>query len=279
MDIKDMMRSDFMECMTTGMLREKHCPKKQCINLSFVDGVCVEQFTVLPACDFHGNFGTKCIYVNDVTGEYKEKYILNNDTVLDYTGLTFERCAVMNSIVADMMDLPAHPKIGFIGNGRINFATAKWMPDASEFVIHGRKGNEGKNFDMFASLKKTTVDVDFSELNTCDIVFVCTNSYLEKDLISANELKCPKLVILDCGYTLNEDFRREYRLFSDYPEQLLAHWKYEFPFDKVPHQFMPITSNVLKASKKVAVYLHGCGISDLSMAKFMEMKNDQTAIK
>lgn len=267
----DILKQDFIECMSTEEDRRKHCPIKTCMNLKEIDGASVERFTVMPSNDSHGNFGAKMIYVNDLTGEYKETYCLNN-RAFDYTGMTILRCALVNKLVLEIAQIPAR-KIGFIGNGRVNIATAKLLNPVS-IVIHGAKGREGKNKEQF---KNAVVDTDFSLLNECDAVFVCTNSYKREDLIGANVFHPKFIVVLDCGYTLNEDFRLKYDLFSDYPEQLMAMQKEEFPFDNFAHSYKSL-SEIASGTRGKCVYVHGSAIADLSVAKGMQA-NVETGIE
>lgn len=263
----EILKADYMQTMQTAAKRKKHCPFKTCMVISEDEGVATERFTVMPANDTQGNFGAKTIYVNDKTGEYKETYILNN-RAFDYSGMTIKRCAYMSKLVVDLADIPYH-KVGFIGNGRVNLATKKLLkPD--NVVIHGAPGREGKNRELFGDC---VVDTDFSLLNDCDVVFVCTNSYKREFLISGDKLKAKFIVVLDCGYTLNEDFRRNYRLYCDYPEQLFNQYDEEFPFDESStYVYQPLSEIEYDGIERTCVYLHGCGINDLSIAKGMWLR-------
>lgn len=261
MDAYRTIKSDYLRTMQTVESRKAHCPFKTCMVIGETEGVATERFTIMPANDGLGNFGAKAIYVSDNTGEYRETYILNNKA-MDYSGMTIMRCAYMSKLVLDLAGM--NPKrVGFIGNGRVNLAT-KNILSPKEVVIHGARGREGKNKELFGDC---AVDTDFSMLNTCDAVFVCTNSYLREALISGNQLRAPFIVILDCGYALNEDFRRNYDLFCDYPEQLYNQYAEEFPFDETAYAYKPLVDISHGRKEKTCVYLHGCGINDLSMAK------------
>lgn len=272
MSAYDILKSDFMGTMFSPQSRRKHCPYKTCMPISCENGVVTESYTVMPAVDAHGNFGSKGIYVNDITGEYKETYTLNGDAI-DYSGLTIHRCALMAKLVIELSG-EICGKIGFIGNGRINLAIRNLMCPRYA-IIHGAPGRYDKNKDKFSPC---IVDTDFSHLNKCDAVFVCTNSYSKDLLISANELKCKFVICYDCGYTLDEGFRREYELFSDYPEQLENQYDEEFPFDMHKgYEYKSILDENFKRAEKKCVYLHGCGINDLSMAK--AVCNDKATIK
>lgn len=262
MDTYSIVKQDFLRTMQTPAKRKKHCPFKTCIVIGEAEGVAIERFTIMPANDGMGNFGAKAIYVNDETGEYEETYILNNH-VYDYSGMTIQRCAYMSKLVIELAGI--RPKrVGFIGNGRVNLATKKLL-NPEKVVIHGAPGREGKNKELFGDC---AVDTDFSLLNECDVVFVCTNSYKKEFLISSEQLKTKFIVVLDCGYTLNEDFRRKYRLYCDYPEQLRNQYDEEFPFDdSEDYVYEQLTDINRNTDEKTCVYLHGCGINDLSMAK------------
>lgn len=269
MDAYATVKNDFLQTMGTAEDRKCHCPLKTCMVIGESDGVAIERFTVMPANDGLGNFGAKTIYVNDDTGEYRETYILNNE-VYDYSGMTIQRCAYMSKLVVELAGLTPK-RVGFIGNGRVNLATKRLLNPA-EVVIHGAPGRESKNKEKFGDCM---VDTDFSLLNTCDVVFVCTNSYKRELLISGNQLKANFIVVLDCGYTLGEDFRSGYSLYCDYPEQLYNQYQEEFPFDKSLYEYKPLMDIIHEM--KTCVYLHGCGINDLSMAKVMA--NEKTIIE
>lgn len=261
-----MIKSDFLDVMTSREDRIEFCPPKTCMSLESEEGIVTETFTVMPAKDRHGNFGTKDIYVNDETCEYVEHYILNNHEV-DYDGITIERCALMNKLTLEFADMLDYSKIGYIGNGRINIATNKLLNPKS-CVIHGAPTREDKNKDKF---ERCEVDTDFSKLNDCDVVFVCTNSYKEENLISTEQLNANLIIALDCGYTLDESFRKEYVSFSDHPEQLFSAYEHEFPFDEEKHRFFDLTKLrvYILTGRKCCVYLHGIGLADLSIAKEM----------
>jgi ornithine cyclodeaminase/alanine dehydrogenase-like protein (mu-crystallin family) len=256
------LKKDYLECMTTEEDRKRFCPFKTCMGLSGKDGAVTERFTVMPSMDRTGNFGAKTIYVNDETGEYREQFVLNGKA-FNYSHLTAIRCALVARLCVDMLGIKTS-NVGFVGNGRVNLEIRKELsPD--RVVIHGAKGREGKNAHLFATC---IVDKDFSLLNKCDVVFVCTNSFKAEDLISTKELHPDYLIVLDCGYALDESFRQDYPLYSDYPEQLRNQYDEEFPFDKrKDYVYKPLSCAVLDNPPRACVYVHGCGICDLSVAK------------
>ena len=255
-------KDDFDRLMLNGRFaRESFCPYKLCLSLGEVDGIATKTLTIMPAKDDKGNYGEKTIYIDDEKGECVEVYSLNNH-IIQHKDFTTLRCALMNKYILELCNVKTN-KVGFIGNGKINLAT-KNLINPKKTVIHGSKGREEKNKELFGDC---IVDYDFSELNTCDVVFVCTNSYLKENLIETNELKAKFIIALDCGYVLGESFRREYKSFSEYPEQLLADYKHEFPFDLRKVMIMPVSGVDKCVDDKKCIYLHGTALSDLSLAK------------
>lgn len=273
MNAYEVLKKDFIECMSTKEDRLKHCPIKPIVDIGKIDGVVTKTYSVLPACDRAGSYGVKGIFIDDVSGESTETYDLNGMPI-PYSGKTVLRCALMNRLTLEIMEMSDAHRIGFIGNGKINLETAKALSQSQKrsFVIHGACGRWGKNLELFQQHGETVVDVDFSILNKCDVVFVCTNSFAKESLISTDQLACGRIVALDCGYTLGPSFRSKYANVSDYPEQLMNYFAEEFPFDSALCDFIALTEwekarLSLSACENVAVYLHGCGISDLSIAK------------
>ncbi len=270
----ELLKQDYLECMSTWEDRYKYCPPKTVLSL---DGKTPTGVTasVLPAMDRHGNFGSKTIYLNDCTGEVREFYVLNGEPV-NYTGMTRVRCALMNRLAMDLMGKLDACKIGFIGNGKTNLTTA-CMLKGRQFVIHGSKRDRGKNLDRFSKYGPTEVDEDFSKLKDCDVTFVCTNSLKQEDMIDRKEIG-RDIVVLDCGYCLSEWYRDDNRFFrlSDFPEQLETCYEEEFPYDKEVYSFAPLARaseynrNPFEVHR--AVYMHGVGIADLSLAKHISAR-------
>lgn len=266
----DFISTDFEECMKSKEDRLKYCPFKTIMELENDDcDIATVTFSSMPSIDKHGNYGCKTIYVNDETGEYKETYTLNGKEI-NYDGLTILRCAMVNKMIIDMLGFEERIKIGFIGNGRINYKTAEVLENIGTMVLRGSPRNPTKNFSKFSNIGYCKIDNRFEDLSECDVVIVCTNSYEKSNLISTDMLKCNTLIVLDCGYIIDESFRNEYDNFSDYPEQLESNYEHEFPFDKSNHKFKSIFDESFKSSRKKCIYVHGTAITDLSTAKWRE---------
>ena len=269
-NLYNIVKNDFDRLMSSKFSRETFCPYKLCLSLEDVNGVATKTLTVMPAKDDLGNYGEKTIYIDDETSECVEVYSLNGH-IFQYDNFTVERCALMNKYTLEACGLKPK-KVGFIGNGRINLATKKLL-NPKKVVIHGAKGREDKNKELFGDC---IVDYDFSELNKCDVVFVCTNSYLKENLIETDKLKANLIIALDCGYTLGESFRKEYKSFSEYPEQLMADYSHEFPFDSMKALILPLSEIRKCLPRKKCVYLHGTALSDLSLAKAIHPEYAET---
>lgn len=282
----NVLKAGYEKAFASAENRKKYCPIKEVDNLKRIDGVSVERRTVLPATTINGNTGKKIIYVNDETGGYEETVEITIDgkpyTFVNQKITTF-RCGIMTCVAisqfTDRMKL-SFDKVGFIGNGRTNQSNCRALAEifkTRRAVIRGSKGNYGKNRDMFQKIVPTEVDdtPSMEKLNKCDIVIVTTSNYEPENLISTEQLYGPKLlIVLDCGYTLNESFRSNAVCYTDYKEQIESDYEDEFPFDKKRydlHQLVEDDYDIAKGDR-VCVYLHGIGFADVTTAELKAKK-------
>lgn len=278
------LKRDFETAFSTPENRAKYCPIKKVDNLKRVNGVSVERRTVLPATTISGNSGKKIIYVNDENGGYEETVEITIDgepyKFVNQKITTF-RCGIMTCVAisqfVDKMKLN-FKKVGFIGNGRTNQSNCRAIAEIFKIrraVIRGSEGNYGKNLDKWQQIVPTEVDDTprMDKLNECDVVVVCTSNFEEKNLINTQDLYYPKLlIVLDCGYTLDESFRIDADCYTDYREQIYSDYDDEFPFDSKRYDLHQLVEYDGPVGKRVCVYLHGIGFADVTTAELKATK-------
>ncbi len=218
-----------------------------------------------------GTAGMKRIYTNDVSGRCEE--------VLDIRGadgseheyrdiaLTRFRCSLMTVFALERLTRRAPARVGFVGTGRTNLANCigiceRFAP--SGIVIRGSRRNVDKNVGDFLLVHGGT-EVDDSEdmrlLNACDAVIVCTSATAGDEMIAADLLHGPDVIVaLDSGYYLDESFRRSRDNYSDFPGQLCAHYRDEFPRDGREYPFKSLLEK--RNALKCTAYLYGIGLAD-----------------
>ncbi len=258
--------------------RMKHNPIKQAFDLAGTKDCVLKSTNVMYASLPSGNL-TKVISIDDVTGittehiVYTDKYM--RTTACENIGLTPLRCGIMAALAAELnFKIDRYTKVGFIGNGTINQKTMEVLNilfGIDKCVIRGSKKDRFKNIERFKEILsgKGSVMVDDTDncmwLNDCDIVFCCTSSYKKEDMISAEVLSKPSVIIAqDSGYLLDESFRSVFgRInYTDHEEQLFNHYKSEFPYDK-KRRYISTMYDTTYTSYKKAVYLYGVAIADL----------------
>lgn len=251
-------------------------PIKVIDDVVMIDGVSVRRESVLTATSLTGIKTVKKILVDDRDGTYEESIDCGGKT-LKNAGVTTYRCGLMTALCIDRLSNVLNGKVysmrvGFIGNGRTNLQNCRAINELfgiSEVVIRGSENNRGKNKEEFEKICGS-VYVDETEslelLNLCDVVVVCTSSYEKKHLISADKLNNVRLIIvLDCGYVLDESFRETRVNLTDHIEQLMHYYDCEFPFDdKKDYEFKQMKKDNIGqySGKKVTVYLHGIALGD-----------------
>lgn len=234
-------------------------------------GAATHTKTLMSAKTINGTSVNKSIEIDDITGKVNEEIIAEARNCHLYKlkgcNITGYRCAEMVVMAITMM-YGTPKKVGFIGTGKTNLLSMIAIEkrfNINQFVIRGSKRNLIKNIGEFLTVSNRVIadtSEDMRELNSCDVVIECCNNCDESELIQANELSEPKLIIaLDCGFLLGETFREERENFCDWPEQLEAHYKEEFVFDKNFHKFKQMSFDHEKYDK-ATVYLYGTAIAD-----------------
>lgn len=221
-------------------------------------------------------FAHKVISIDDDVSMTKETFeVRSNDNrwfAFEDCGLTRYRCAEMTSLAIKLVYPNKLKRVGFIGNGPTNLLNCiaiKRDFGVNSIVLRGSPRNYAKNVGDFMTVCKE-VSVDTSEdmrlLNECDIVVVCTSSCTKDAVISHGDLKGPRLILtLDSGFYIGESFRTHRTSFSDFPEQIMAHYADEFPFDEEVHQFEYMRK--LEDGEEAVVYLYGVSIADAVAAE------------
>ena len=264
--------------MRNKQFRMEHNPIKQAFDLAGTKECVLKSTNVMSASLPSGNIA-KIISIDDVTGITYETVVYTDrhmrTEVRGNIGLTTLRCGIMAALAADLnYRMNKMTKVGFIGNGNINQKTMEVLNilfGIESCVIRGSKKDRSKNIEKFEDILhgRGTIIVDDSDdcrwLNECDVVFCCTSSYKKEDMITADMLKDPTVIVAqDSGYILDESFRKGIwrASYTDHEEQLFEHYKSEFPHDTKRRYFLTMYED-RNSIRKRAVYLYGVAIADL----------------
>ncbi len=213
----------------------------------------------------------KRIYTNDISGKTEEILDIRerdgSEHEYEDIALTRFRCSLMTVFAVEQLMRGTPGSFGFIGTGRTNLANCIGLCerfDPDRIIIRGSKRNIDKNIGDFLLVNGST-EVDDTEdmalLNTCSAVIICTSATKKDEMIGADLLSGPDLIIvLDSGYYLDESFRRTRDNYSDFPAQLTAHYRDEFPWDEEAHAFKTLLEK--RSEKKCTAYLYGIGLAD-----------------
>lgn len=229
-----------------------------------------------------GTIGSKTVFVDEYSGLLDAELVMkipNAKTMvrMDAGFLTVFRSGLVAAYTVwrtGNLDL----KIGFIGGGKINLMTAKILSllGCRDFVLIGGRKNVSKNESVFSTVTGVKFETGFEKLKDCDVLIACTNNNDKADLISIKHAPKAKLVIAqDGGYTLASDWRLRNMNFSDYPAQIVNHFKEEFPYDRGRFKNQVFQINLLRErDSNIGVYLYGTIVADLVAAKFTMENQD-----
>lgn len=237
-------------------------------------------FNQMAAVLSDGTFGGKMVFVDELAGKLGGKIVVYDRdmrlvTECDAERITAIRCGLMAALAIHRFYQSSAPfyrnlMIGFIGNGRINQATAKVLNalwGCWNFRLCGSPAAPGRNAGSFPGLK--SIALDKGRLSDCDVVISCTNNNDQAAMVEADQIDGPELFIAqDSGWMLGPSFRRRYASFTDNVEQLNKAMSHEFPFDPEP----PVIAGDLNTYKfgrneKACVYLYGIALADVVTAR------------
>lgn len=236
---------------------------------------CVVRSTNVMSAQTDKGVFTKVISIDDEKRITKESIVYTrndmNVTVRTALNITPLRCAMMACLTCDLnYQINSETVIGFIGNGNINITTAKLLNilfGVRRFEIRGSSRDKSKNLGHFLKALGSDCEVmvdytnDYEFLNQCDIVISCTSSCDKKDLISHDVLWKPNLFIAqDSGYIFDESFRNDTHCYTDLKEQIMCHYRDEFPYDESIHEMESIKEDYSNYPK--SIYLYGIALAD-----------------
>lgn len=243
----------------------------------------VSYFNQMASVLSDGTFGGKFVFVDEVNGRLGGRVLVYNkdfSLAADYDAerITAIRCGLMAALAIDRFFMDPnkyrHMRVGFIGNGRINQATAQVLNELWgiwDFRLCGSQAARGRNLTKFPGLKTIALTPD--RLSDCDVVISCTNNNDPDQMVSANEISGPRLFIAqDSGFMFDHTFRDRYRSFTDNVEQLQAAVSHEFQLDpEPPVLFGNLNHPRLGNIDAACVYLYGIALADVVTAKVMAM--------
>lgn len=280
------LKQEYYAGFSDPVIRIKNHPSKICFPLQTTeDGAFLRQVGVMMGRLSIANVcGSKTLYLNEMTGELQSTTVMYGPEgqrwQIDSAHLTRVRSGFMAALAASrFMAMTPQTRVGFIGNGLLNLATARIFNDlfgVSQFVIRGSVRCRGRNWQEFAKITDHIL-VDAGDkpdyLRDCDVVISCTNESFRDGLTEYEEVQGPKLFIAqDSGFQLGPSFRRETDCWSDHPEQLRDHWQYEFPWDEAPPKMIKCLaeSHPWDRKKPQSIYLYGIALADLVIALFSQ---------
>ncbi len=271
MDSLKMMRDNYV-----GAFGETYdssmCPIKDVeIDERDSKGIVTASTGILRGLTLDGFKSLKRIYTNDISGETKEILDVQEKGGKEHEykdiGLTRFRCSLMTVFAIEQLMKKEPKSFGFIGTGRTNLANCigiceRFSPE--KIFIRGSKRNIDKNVGDFLLVDGDT-EVDDTKnmeyLNSCDVVVICSSAVNKDEMINTSLLNGPDLiVVLDCGYYLDESFRKTRDNYSDCPQQLQAHFEDEFPWDEKEYTFKTLLEK--RNNEKCVAYLYGIGLAD-----------------
>ena len=270
-DSLKMMRENYIRAFG-GKYDTEMCPIKDVeVDERDAAGIVTASTGFLRGLTIDGVSSLKKIYTNDVNGKAEEILDIRERDGSEHEyrdlALTRYRCSLMTVFAMEQLMRKKPKNVGFIGTGRTNLANCIGICERFSpvgIVIRGSKRNVDKNIGDFLLVNgKTKVDdtEDMIHLNACDTVIICTSATRREEMISANLLMGPDLIIvLDSGYYLDESFRKTRDNYSDSPEQLEAHFRDEFPWDEKDYTFKTLLDK--RDARKCTAYLYGIGLAD-----------------
>jgi len=223
-----------------------------------------------------GTIGSKTVYVNEYEGLLDAEIVMKVPGIkhlkrLDAGFLTVFRSGLVAAYVL-WKSKKLDKKIGFIGGGKINLMTAQIlsMMGCTDFVLIGGRYNVAKNEQWFSMVSDRKIETGFEKLKDCEVLVACTNNNDKSDLIRIKHAPRAQMVIAqDGGYTLASEWRNRNLNLSDYPKQLVHHFREEFPYDRGRFKNQVYQINLLRGDdNNIGVYLYGTIVADLIAAKF-----------
>lgn len=236
-------------------------------------------FNILAGRLEDGTFGSKSIYVNEYTKDvYSTTHLVykGQDLTLDSSRLTTFRCALLAAYVLykELQHLPPTPVIGILGVGRINKMTIDLIETFAQpnYVFINGTRNPNKGLSSLTQGIADRVEIGLGNASACDVLLACTSNNDVDELYTIESFPNVSLTIAqDGGYTLDNDFRENAVLFSDYPKQIQAHIYDEFPHG-CNRTFNPLTRNdAYKFSDDIPLrgyYLYGTALMDILVAQW-----------
>jgi ornithine cyclodeaminase/alanine dehydrogenase-like protein (mu-crystallin family) len=249
---------------------EQKTPEKTTFSLSKEQGLTMRYVNVLPAT-YAGRAGAKVIFVDEYTGRTVAKIISVSERgdikVIDALDITVKRCSYMAALAAGY----AHKRgsmlsLGIVGYGKIGKeceSLFRRLFNITKLVVISspRKAEES---DTYEGKMRKVITHDTKQLAACDVVITATTTRPDDTRLQLlpgynNQL----FISFDSGYMLDSEYR-ELPCFSDDPEQLMSHWREEFPFD-----INPVEINTLQRGIRpgASIYLYGIGLADFVIAK------------
>lgn len=255
---------------------KRYMPIKTCEVLHEIEGVPTITELAMEGTTLTGMSIRKKIRVDDEKGKTHETVILYDhygETIDKHVNDNFTpfRCGVVVcAAIAEMCKVTGVKvkSVGIIGNGNVNMHVARAIHEMfaiERWVVHGSKKHRGKNREKFFDAE---VDSDGTILNQCDVIVSCTSDCSGTDMLGIDQLPDPRIFIaLDCGYELDESIRQRCKCYSDYTEQIEAHYDEEFIFDKKKYPMAQLFLDRETTDGKVFVCLYGIGFADAVVAE------------
>jgi hypothetical protein len=257
----------------TGIVLERYPegPPKRLVN------------TMVAHLPMSGLFGSKTIYVEERPGQglvrrgVTQVYSPDGQLLAQVDAGEFNpvRCGLIAALCTELMGCPptSTSRLGLVGLGKVNTELARVMAElygvSLAYVVPG----SNTRMHRLVGLGYAGRVVGPESLGACDLVSCATTAYRKEEALTPEQMgvdlgRTRLWLAWDTGYILGPEFRRDYPVISDHPEQLRKHWADEFPWDsRPPEHILSVTeAAALARIAPVPVYMYGVAVADVVVA-------------
>lgn len=232
-----------------------------------------------------GYFGTKTIYYSyEKPVKRSARTVLFNsqgdiENIFDSENLTAIRCGLLTILAIKRTGLEfSSGIIGLVGYGKINQTVKKvlasYYPNL-KFVIRDPSNQAISYYDLWEDSTKPT-----ELLNMCDVIVTATTSSDLSQTLTLKEVRNNHnqlVVCLDLGWAFRDSLEDPLvKTCTDHTEQLLEHWKEEFPWtSKIPCHLPVMTKKdcpKFEGNEIIMSFIYGVAISDIAIAAYLSQK-------
>jgi ornithine cyclodeaminase/alanine dehydrogenase-like protein (mu-crystallin family) len=237
-----------------------------------------------------GYFGTKTIYYSyDIPLKRSSRTVLFDSTgdvagIYDANVLTAIRCGLLAILAIKQTGkvITKDSTVGLVGFGKINSMVGRVLKayyNIAGYVIRDPKCNAmSAEHWMPSNTRFESLNTPSKLLKECDIIVTATtNSDLENALGLEDVTNGGKrlIICLDLGWLLKNGLNPHISCCTDHPEQLIEHWKEEFPWDPVGMHLPPMVPgqcpkfDQTSTKQTIISYIYGIAVADIAIAAYL----------